>query len=374
MKQLCKTGFPIENYFELCATYILEYESIKQKQQFTIGNISENKKKKKANEDSNKGIELKLKISSYEQMLPVWVTKDQKITFTLKNLSVSSYNLTTHNTTNIYYQSEYPSYLLLARIGPSEDEKFDENEIEIETLQYHYFILTENNTQEYISPYTGPLFIMYNTEQPIIAHKIHHSITLIIKNAQYKTHQEIYRLLGLKYYHTQTEEEKNDSLINIINCLRNNPPLFANVFIKQISYTNKLVKELYDYLITLQAIPLLNYSNYIYEHIQMKAKTIVKTNPSPKASMITNIEPSLQNAITGLEECISLIKHHIIPLQIIISLLIDDNFPSKRNRNILINPALVYYASFISPLPSSSSSSDYFCIQEFCSSDTQMFT
>ena len=136
MKRLCETGLPLNNYFDACANYILEYDLIRQgiipPNQNSNSNLSfdnqNNKNKINSNNNNNNQnnqdlinkkkqninnrinidvlLKLKLQISPYEIILPLLLKEGDNITFEINGKWSIIYPNTEQKKTIIYEQNQ----------------------------------------------------------------------------------------------------------------------------------------------------------------------------------------------------------------------------------------------------------------------------
>ena len=291
MKRLCETGLPLNNYFDACANYILEYDLIRQgvipKNQNFNSNLSfDNQNNKNTINPNNNNqkyqdltyrnkqdinnrvnfdviLKLTLQISPYEIILPLTLKKGDNISFDINGKWSIIYPNTEKKKTIIYEQNQIiksidsnennrnmsktnKEGMLIGRTYPKDS--FQNVEIEDE-----YFKIQNGNIIQVDKECV--LFIKFNLNQ-FIKLGYNGEVTLNISNAEQTTLKEIFTNFDFNF---QLPEQDNEKLYPI-NIIRANPKKFAEMFIKHRINESENIKNLYEEMNNMEPLPLIKYS------------------------------------------------------------------------------------------------------------------
>ena len=380
MKRLCETGLPLNNYFDACANYILEYDLIRQgiipPNQNSNSNLSfdnqNNKNKINNNKQNNQDLinkkkqninnrvnidvllKLKLQISPYEIILPLLLKEGDNITFEINGKWSIIYPNTEQKKTIIYEQNQIikpidtnenkknitkknKEGMLIGRTYPKDS--FQNVEIEDE-----YFKIENGNIIQVNKDCV--LFIKFNLN-PFIKLGYNGEAILCISNVQQASLKEIFTYFGFNF---QIPEEDNEKLYPI-NIIRSNPKKFAEMFIKHRINESENIKNLYEEMINMQPLPLIKYSFSLEKISKNLCDDLCMNNSfssfnsqgyNLKQRIISlnnnkEIDPSI-----NVMESITIIKDNYDIYNVITNLLIDELVPTRKNRKILFDKDMLY--------------------------------
>ena len=388
MKRLCETGLPLNNYFDACANYILEYDLIRQgiipKNQNSNSNLSFDNQNNKNTINSNNNInnnnnnqnnqnlthkkkqninnrvnfdvilKLTLQISPYEIILPLLIKEGDNISFEINGKWSIIYPNTENKKTIIYEQNQIiksidtnennrninkknKEGMLIGRTYPKDS--FQNVEIEGE-----YFKIQNGNIIQVDKDCV--LFIKFNLN-PFIKLGYNGEAILSLSNVQQTSLKEIFTHFGFNF---QIPEEDNEKLYPI-NIIRSNPKKFAEMFIKHRINESENIKNLYEEMINMQPLPLIKYSfslekisknlcddlcmnnsfsSFNSQGLNLKQRIVSLNNNN-------EIDPSI-----NVMESITIIKDNYDIYNVITNLLIDELIPTRKNRKILFKKDMLY--------------------------------
>ena len=382
MKRLCETGLPLNNYFDACANYILEYDLIRQgvipKNQNFNSNLSfDNQNNKNTINPNNNNqkyqdltyrnkqdinnrvnfdviLKLTLQISPYEIILPLTLKKGDNISFDINGKWSIIYPNTEKKKTIIYEQNQIiksidsnennrnmsktnKEGMLIGRTYPKDS--FQNVEIEDE-----YFKIQNGNIIQVDKECV--LFIKFNLNQ-FIKLGYNGEVTLNISNAEQTTLKEIFTNFDFNF---QLPEQDNEKLYPI-NIIRANPKKFAEMFIKHRINESENIKNLYEEMNNMEPLPLIKYSfslekisknlcddlcmnnsfsSFNSQGLNLKQRIVSLNNNN-------EIDPSI-----NVMESITIIKDNYGIYNVITNLLIDELIPTRKNRKILFNKDMLY--------------------------------
>ena len=382
MKRLCETGLPLNNYFDACANYILEYDLIRQgvipKNQNFNSNLSfDNQNNKNTINPNNNNqkyqdltyrnkqdinnrvnfdviLKLTLQISPYEIILPLTLKKGDNISFDINGKWSIIYPNTEKKKTIIYEQNQIiksidsnennrnmsktnKEGMLIGRTYPKDS--FQNVEIEDE-----YFKIQNGNIIQVDKECV--LFIKFNLNQ-FIKLGYNGEVTLNISNAEQTTLKEIFTNFDFNF---QLPEQDNEKLYPI-NIIRANPKKFAEMFIKHRINESENIKNLYEEMNNMEPLPLIKYSFSLEKISKNLCDDLCMNNSfssfnskglNLKQRIFTlnnnnEIDPSI-----NILESLTIIKDNYDIYNVITNLLIDELIPTRKNRKILFNKDMLY--------------------------------
>ena len=382
MKRLCETGLPLNNYFDACANYILEYDLIRQgvipKNQNFNSNLSfDNQNNKNTINPNNNNqkyqdltyrnkqninnrvnfdviLKLTLQISPYEIILPLTLKKGDNISFDINGKWSIIYPNTEKKKTIIYEQNQIiksidsnennrnmsktnKEGMLIGRTYPKDS--FQNVEIEDE-----YFKIQNGNIIQVDKECV--LFIKFNLNQ-FIKLGYNGEVTLNISNAEQTTLKEIFTNFDFNF---QLPEQDNEKLYPI-NIIRANPKKFAEMFIKHRINESENIKNLYEEMNNMEPLPLIKYSFSLEKISKNLCDDLCMNNSfssfnskglNLKQRIFTlnnnnEIDPSI-----NILESLTIIKDNYDIYNVITNLLIDELIPTRKNRKILFDKDVLY--------------------------------
>lgn len=279
---------------------------------------------------SKNDFEFKIEASNIHRLIPIWIEKDQKILFNVEGQWGFE-----------EYEEEFDSY------GCGNFEEKPKNHQFGCLLGYitggEYFMIY--NDLEYTAEKSGGLFVFQNNGLFSITPK--GSLTLKLKGDQLKisTPVEIEQKLGwdLELIDTSIPEmkEKEKMLLILINKVRTNPKLFTEQFLysSDVNHQGINEQELIDELLNMSPVSLLKTNSRLYNVSLNHARDIGENHiVGHQSSNGYSLEERLSMAdipcSVYAENCIF---GYNDPLEIILTLLIDENNEDKNQRRILLS-------------------------------------
>jgi hypothetical protein len=192
-----------------------------------------------------------------------------------------------------------------------------------------------------ISKNSGPLVLFQNNGEYDV--KPNGSLLVIIEGAVEMPLEEIETFLGwdskiledINICNFMSEVEKN--ILYYLNKLRANPPLFAKLYLYHRKSKSKSDEECYEYLLTLNSIPLLKPNLDLYRAAKIHANDMASNNMTGhQSSNGKNLKDRLDNLNIDInkigENCSYGISN---ALAIVLELLVDETESKGHRRNLL---------------------------------------
>lgn len=365
IRKLCEAGLPIEKYFESCALYIEEYYQITHQQggektlciknkvqshqakynsEKTLNNKDENNLLKENNNIFTK----KINITPYIQILPIILKKNQEVKIKMRGKWRIKNNL--NNNVYIFNNNELEK-------NDKKNRNVDLNEI-LGHLYYKLFppYTNQNNSsltlmkeETIFIPDSDSLLLLSFNINLYDELEIKDDIELSVDGIKEYSLVDIFTQIGFDKIRTE-----NQDLLLPFNLFRSNPKLFAQIFIEPNMTQNEAKKELYELLIKLEPLPLFSYSSNLEQVAQNLCNDLVQHNSfsifdskgkslKKRIQQIDSIKVNLDdNSNNQIRECLCILKDNYQLINVVISLLIDELVPSRKNRKTLLNKDLIY--------------------------------
>lgn len=266
-----------------------------------------------------------IKASNIHKMIPVWVEKNNLISFSVAGLWTFEESEKMYNSIGCTDFEDRPCGMPFGCLAAY-------------VLNGPYFVVYDGLTIENIQE--GPLFMFQNNGLYSVTPK--GSLEVEIRGIKPLSIYEIEAKMGwdLCYLDTSISEMKEDevNLLIFVNKVRTNPKLFADQYLKTLGNTEAEV-ELYNLLITMDPIPRLETTSELYKISSNHAKDLgLNKLAGHESSNGMNMEQRLMangiNTKIFAENCIF---GYNDPIEIILKLLIDEDNENRNQRKILLN-------------------------------------
>jgi len=221
---------------------------------------------------------------------------------------------------------------------------------------------------EYKSPVSGRL-ILYPNRGTYKHHKTTGSITVTVRGGKRVTEAEAERLMGWDIALLDTAREVpymsdgEKDVVLFVNKARHDPPLFAELYVKQRVSKWAAARECYGQMRSMKPLPILQPSLALWKAARDHAKDLGKGG---KTGHVGTDGSDLSQRIKRYGTWKSGISENCSygfddPLAIMLQLLIDDGVPSRGHRMNILAPGMRYIGTSIQPHAKYYSN----CVQDF---------
>ena len=278
----------------------------------------------------------KYNITPYEILLPVLLPKDKIITVLMEGeWSINKDEITYSFKDNISDNKKDISGFLTYRLFPSEDQN------ETHKLERSNTLTVKNDSLMLLS------FNLNKYEKMNLSG----TTTITINNTSQFSYKDLFTSIGFSGMNSlNSKNQIIESQLLAINLVRVNPPLFASLYIK--NNPSQSSKDLYTELNKLEPLPLLSYSPKLQEIANNLSQDLSNNNTFSKFDSKGNglkkrIQEITNITINGKDknvcESIIIMRDGYSIIDAIITLLLDELVPSKKNRKYLLNKELRYF-------------------------------
>lgn len=278
-------------------------------------------------------VEVDLEAQAFEIMVETWCLSNAKISFEIIGKWKADKELEEVDSRGYFNQpsleNKFPLGALIGRIGGENTS----------------FIIT--NKFEYLPLNSGPLFMSMNIDN--FKMKPEGYLKIKIKNTTKTSKEEIDKKLGWKIPANKIDflSEVENEILTVINKIRSNPSLFAKIYLSHLIETSENIKSLYKRMQELKSLPELTFnkklkiiSDKLCDDLSTSGKFSHEDSEDNDAlKRLKNLLPEEGDIKVYESVCVYSINH---PLHLVLKLLIDEQVPSKVNRENLLNENVLY--------------------------------
>jgi len=285
----------------------------------------------KVSATKNDFISVNIQVNNYDIQIPVWLEKNQILKFEVKGMwSLSNelgYCMSDGYSKNKSTFRNYNIGSLLGRVlGGSYFEIKNNSSVKVDNYGPLYLC---TNTKEYFKDTDGCLEIkIYGCSSTTIEQDL----------LDEKLGWDIKNNIVMSFDNGYLEEEELN-FINLLNKLRSNPGLFADIYLKHLSSKGKNYKELFEYIKSLPQINLLTPNKFITSVSKIHAVYIGESGSTgAKSENYENLKQRLVHfGLNPDRYSESQVFGYSSAFDILMFLLLDEYNKNKTNRTYLLS-------------------------------------